>query len=325
MQKRNFWFDRAPSAELQKLFYPRSNLSLFLEIVSNTKIADLSLDVHFRRLDCIHVYCGLTRVIIIKRLKRNNQIKLTADKFYQNQHCGQRFLKNWRENDEDFLEELELYLNQVSVRSQHISKEGTVQLEWSRITNPWTPFDREVRLEYQSTVQRKELRLFDGVESAFKELMRNYDLYRQSSTGLRWAMPKKTALKLDQIAISPDGRLTLVELKHTKGSEPEIYYSPFQLLQYIWEWHIGLNNSRSLIKQVQDLLDARVELGLTSRPSLPLNDDLRAAVCFGIDDRSDEVKRGYQVVLDIVNRHLPPSVSPIETWEYGDVGPRRIF
>ncbi len=51
---------------------------------------------------------------------------------------------------------------------------------------------------------------------------------------------------------------------------------------------------------------------------------MRAAVGFGLDKRTDEVKHRYNRVLGIVNEHRPHGVDPIETWEYLDSGPRQL-
>ena len=118
----------------------------------------------------------------------------------------------------------------------------------------------------------------------------------------------------------------LVELKDAEGGQPkEVYYSPFQLLQYVWEWHEALrNNAPQLLAQVQSLLDSRVALGLVGTPATRLTGDIRAAVCFGRDGRSDEVRQRYSLVLDVCNRHLPKGIGPIETWEYSTDTPSRI-
>ena len=122
-------------------------------------------------------------------------------------------------------------------------------------------------------------------------------------------------MKVDQLAIDKQGQLVLIEIKDSeKGSESEIYYSPFQLLQYIWEWRQGLNNMPTLLDQLQSLLDARKKAKLVDSPRSSLTGDIRAAVCFGADGRSPEVKRRYGFVLDVVSRHLPPGVESIETW-----------
>ena len=88
---------------------------------------------------------------------------------------------------------------------------------------------------------------------------------------------------------------------------------PFQLLQYAWEWHGALEEVRA---DLQELIDARLSVGLTPAGIARLTGGLRAVVGFGTDNRTDEVRRRYGMVLDIVNRYLPPRVAPLETWEH---------
>ena len=49
---------------------------------------------------------------------------------------------------------------------------------------------------------------------------------------------------------------------------------------------------------------------------------MRAAVGFGPDCRGAEVKRRYNMMLDIANQYFPPGMAAIETWEHTDNGPR---
>ena len=56
------------------------------------------------------------------------------------------------------------------------------------------------------------------------------------------------------------------------------------------------------------------ELELIDRHQRMVERRIRAAMGFGADRRSAEVKRRYAEVLRIVNQHLPPEVPPIETW-----------
>ena len=166
---------------------------------------------------------------------------------------------------------------------------------------------------------RKSARIFEGVQSAYSELMVNYQDHLHGRKNDRWVKPKKTGMKVDQLAIDKQGRLVLIEIKDSEnGSESEIYYSPFQLLQYVWEWRQGLNNMPTLLDQLQSLLDARKEAELIGSPQSSLTGDIRAAVCFGADGRSPEVKRRYGFVLGIANSHLPAGVKSIETWIKGD-------
>ena len=75
---------------------------------------------------------------------------------------------------------------------------------------------------------------------------------------------------------------------------------------------------------LQGLLDVRVTLGLTPDSVPRMSGGLRAAVGFGADERSDEVRSRYLTVLGIVNALLPPGVSSIETWALSDGKPVRL-
>ncbi len=318
MAKAEISYRRAPSGELCAFFEQGKFLSPLLDLRRKKwEIFGLGYDIHFRPKDCVHVYCGLTKVIEIQRLHRNGVLKLKADRYYMEQECGKGFFREWYSDDSAFKEKLYTYLKCVKIDSRYIKKEGMIQHVWSQVTEPWMPFDREVRLAYQSREHQKAVRNFDGVEGAYLELDQNWKDHQNERGRNKWAKPKKMATKLDQLAMDPDGRLVLIELKDAKNGNPsEIYYSSFQLLQYIWEWRGALSDTPALLSQIQELLDARAEIGLVERPKSRLTGDIRAAVCFGTDGRSDEVKRRYGIVLDIVNRHLPPGVEPIETWNF---------
>ncbi|MCY4441905.1 MAG: hypothetical protein OXE53_17065 [Deltaproteobacteria bacterium] len=314
MQNAKVCYERAPSDELRKLLMPGCLLAPLIELIDR-QIGDLKLDVHFRSDDCIHVYLGLTAVVKL-RLRKRGGLTVTADKYYRD--CArdpQFFRRVWSDADPAFGKALDDYLKHLQdkniVHPRHTRKEGTVQLSWSRVTQPWTPFDREARLKYESLKHRDEtMKTFGGVNDAFDEL----ELIAKSAK-TRWARLKKTGAKVDQLAVDSDGRLVLIELK--SGSTGE-YYVPFQLLQYVWEWHNALDTSPKLWEKLQTLLKARENVGLIPKlkPSLTRAKGIRAAVCFGPDKRTETVKERYLTVLDIVNkrRHLPAGVQAIETW-----------
>ena len=132
----------------------------------------------------------------------------------------------------------------------------------------------------------------------------------------------KTRLELDQLAVDSAGNLVLLEIKKASSSAQTVYYAPFQLLQNVWEWHRALNTVRS---SVQELLDARVELGLSPRGVPPVAGGIRAVVGFGEDEPRGEVRRRYSKVLRISNRLLPADVPPIETWSLAHGQPAQVF
>ena len=312
MPKLQPFYDRAPSRKLVALLKPRNVLSLLTNKDLRVKELDTCVDVHFRPNDWIHVYCGLTRVIDLRLM--GGEVKLTAHHTYKKQGWD-GFRHPWCDNDPSLPRELRNYLDRVVVNDQHVKAEGSVQLDWSRVTEPWIPFDREIRLE------KRDDWACDGVDDAYEELKKIYREHSRKKGIARWSKPKKTAVKLDQLAIDPDGRLVLLELKSGNTRE---YFAPFQLLQYVCTWHRALQHSPKLLEHVDSVIKARVEVGLMPRPKASLTPQIRAAVCLGPDKRSAEVKRRYGIVLGIVNRHRPAGVPPFETWEYACGAPREL-
>ena len=311
-------YNRAPSKELQALLQPKRLLEPLLAL-NKRKHKDIELDVHFRPDDKIHVYCGLTKLLTVQRLKNGN-VKAGAHLTYSEQPCAQALLRRWRANESGFGTALNTYLNGVEVESKYIQGEGAVQLRWSRVRDPWLPFDREAVLDYENMAYRDQSRKFSEVEYVRAEL-------KNMAAAYGWETPSlKVGSKLDQLAVDSDGRLALIECKDASKGAAKMYYAPLQLLQYVWEWHTVLEGVRG---QLQELIDVRMELRLPlelpPRSATRLTGGIRAAVCFGPDKRSAEVKSRARIVLDVVNRNLPPSVPVIETWAM-DAGssPRRL-
>ena len=296
-------YNRAPSKELQALLQPKRLLAPLLAL-NRRKHKDIELDVHFRPDDKIHVYCGLTKLLTVQRLKNGN-VKAGAHLTYSEQPCAQALLRRWGANESGFGNALNTYLNSVDVKSRYIQGEGAVQLRWSRVRDPWLPFDREAVLGYENMALQNQSREFSEVECVRAEL-------ENMNAGCRWGkLSPQDGVELDQLAVDSDGRLALIECKDASKGAAKMYYAPLQLLQYVWEWHTVLEGVRG---QLQELIDVRMELGLTPRSAARLTGGIRAAVCFGPDKRSADVKSRARIVLDVVNRNLPPSVPVIEIW-----------
>ena len=281
--------------------------------LNGREVAGLELDVHLRKNGEVQVYCGLARVLNVRR-NRNGTVRVSAHKTFRDQFsCGNLFSRRWKANESrEFKRELEAYLANLSVARRHIDGEGSVQSLWSRATEPWLPFDREAVLAYKSRAESASARQFGSVDRARAELEAIVEDRRNSPRSRdRWTKLPGSGREVDQLAIDSDGRLVLLELKDASAGPSSVYYTPLQLLQYVWEWYAALGSVRD---QLQDLIDARVKLGLTPGPAPRLGGGIRAAVCFGRDTRSGEVKRRYDSVMELVNRHLPCGVPPIETW-----------
>ena len=304
MTKNAYFYDRAPSDQFMALLAPGGFLESLTHLRERT-VAGLKLDVQLRANDEVHVYCGLTRLMVIRRAA-GGKVLVTADSVYRKQDRDARFFKEWNGNESnEFPGALESYLRGVKVRSNHTAREGKVQSLWSKVTQPWTPIDREAVLGGRG----KESQELKAARAELEDLAAS----QGESAGPRgkWSPPPARGREIDQLAVDAAGRLVLLELKDASSSSASVYYTPFQLLHYVWEWHDALECVRG---RLQELIDARVALGLTPGPVPRITGGIRAAVCFGEDLRTKEVRRRYELVLDVANRHLPPCVPRIETW-----------
>ena len=304
-------YERAPSDDLLALLSPGGFLRPLLEL-GKREVAGLPLDVHLRPKDEVHVYCGLTRVLRAKRAS-GASAKVWAHATYRKQPCAKPLFRSWSgDGRAEFEAALAAYVEGVQVNSRHTQGEGRVQCLWSRITDPWFPFDRESVL-----AESPEGESFEQVDSARAEL----EAIVKSRSGSdrrrdRWQDVPSFGEEADQLAVDPEGHLVLIELKHASAKAgAKAYYAPFQLLHYVWQWHEALEAIR---EDLQELISARVALGLPPSSVPPITRGIRPIVGFGLDCRSPEVKRRYSKVLQVVNQHLPPRVPPIETWAFAD-------
>ena len=313
-------YDRAPSPEMQALLSTGGFLAPLLAL-SKRKVARCHLDVHLRPDDKAIVYCGLTKLVDISL--KNGMINVTAESTYTTQSCAGDLFREWNTRESGFEETLSNYLDNVVVAEAQTGREGGIQARWSRVTEPWIPFDRDAVLAYESETEKAKVMECKEVDEAYMQLGAIVASKRKlPSRKDHWAMlpQRKKSNEIDQIAVDPQGRLVIVELKDASASD--VYYAPFQLLQYVLEWHNALGAVQG---SLQRLLDARVALGLTPANVPRITGGIRAAIGFVEDDRSEEVRFRYERVLAVVNTHLPPGVPPIETWKLWVAGPPELI
>ena len=279
-------YSRAPSDALKALLRPTGFLAPLLQLQKRS-VAGLPLDVHLRRHDEVHVYCGLTRILKARR-NRNGFVSVSAHQAYSHQDCAKAILRVWSiAEGQEFERDLDAYVSQVWVHERHTGRERFIQATWSRIEEPWTPFDREAVLGYSTKLESNKARKFRSVDRARLELVaiaeHQQDSMEQNET---WAMPGVAGREVDQLAVDAEGRLVLIELKSSSATPSAVYYSPFQLLQYIWEWHSALP---SVLVQLQQLIDARAEFGLTVGSISRLSGGLPGRSLFRSQDRERAV------------------------------------
>ncbi|MXW84764.1 MAG: hypothetical protein F4Z55_02170 [Boseongicola sp. SB0667_bin_21] len=322
-------YNRAPSRALLRLLAANAPLARLLR---PRTASGIEIEIQFRGGSEIHLCCGLTCILKCRR-KGGNSIRVETGRKHACRpganglfRPGSRCVSNggayvgdvWSVGDPAFARAVETFLDEVTVGERQ-AKEGLIQARWSRVTAPWTVFDKEAQLAYPSKPAR-ERRLSEAfrpsVEAARSQV---------HALGLRrnWARlsAAKTRLKVDALAVDPEGNLVLLEVKDASGSASEVYYAPFQLLQNVWEWQRALPAVR---RSLQELLDARMELVLTPSGVAQVTGGIRAAVGFGADHRSEEVKFRHSEVLNAANAHLPPGVPPIETWALANGQPTRL-
>ena len=320
------FYERVPSRELRQALAPDGFLA---PLLAKRTVADVGLEPHLRSGDEVHLYCGLT-CLVKGGLEGSNSVWIESHRTYASQPCASRLFHpertrsvsryyrraTWRTSEAGFAAALDAFLAVVCVNPRQ-TKEGAIQARWSRVGEPWIVIDKEAALAYPSKAERKR-RLKNALHPSVEEARSELRALALSQRSLpmrrnRWAMPPnpKENLKLDRLAIDPAGNLVLLEIKNASGSSSKVYYAPFQLLQNIWEWQCALDTVRDSLRK---LLDARVDLGLTTADVSPLTGGIRAAVGFGEDGWSEEVRWRYAQVLAVANAHLPSGVTPIETW-----------
>lgn len=142
-------YKRAPSEEFLKLLEPGGDLS-WLIAFNKQVVCGIELDVHLRSDDEVNFYCGLTRILRLRRLKqRKGHIKVWASDSYEQYADG--LFKHWPINSPSLQKAIVDYLDRVKVNQSFTRGEGAIQVRWSRIERPWLPLDREAVFDYEST------------------------------------------------------------------------------------------------------------------------------------------------------------------------------
>ena len=202
-------YQRAPSEELGRLLAPGGLLRPLVSITTR-RVNNLELDVHLRSNDEVQVYCGLTRILNVRR-NRNGTVSLSAHQRYGNQGCAKAILRQWRTDEvNEFSRALDAYLDGVKVAPRHTAGEGAVQSMWSRVKYPWVPFDREAVLSYRSGGALMAAAGLEQVKRAHTEL-------EAIAESQQWTSPPTAGGEVDQLAVDQEGRLVIAELKTCFG------------------------------------------------------------------------------------------------------------
>ena len=110
-------YPRAPSEELRELLMPGGFLAPVMAL-NRRKFKGVELGVYFRINDEIQVYCGLTRILIIRRLQRpGGRLNIGADGRYTEQldAWDTGLFRRWSDGEQGLAEAIEAYLDTVEV------------------------------------------------------------------------------------------------------------------------------------------------------------------------------------------------------------------
>lgn len=333
MAKLGISYKRAPSEELLQLLMPGSDLSWLVKLNEEKEVEGQKHDVHFRNIqtkegNIIRVYRGGTGLIDLKFVITKGKVDVGADKKYEEKWSGKGLFCRHKVGcigKKQFRKNVDHYLDFVDINPSRIGQEGAIQASWSRVKTPWVPFDREANLAYESEEYKKRFKHFPKVNEACKELRA---INNADKNELEKPPRPKSRNKVDQLAVDSEGHLVLLELKDSSAkSAPSVYYAPFQLLQYVWEWHKALQ-CESVRADLQKLIDTRNMLKLSPQPIPKFKGGMRAAIGFGsfFPNTDNKRQRGYKYkkVLDIVNKHLPPGIPSIQTWYWPEDSPDQL-
>ncbi len=306
-------YPRAPSKELVALLKSGEFLRPLIDL-NKREVRGLRLDVHFRADDWVAVYCGLANILKVRLSPTKETIEVTAAETYS-QQCQALFCER-PVGDPGFGEALDAYIDVLEVEPRYTEGEGRVQLNWSKEANYWATLDREAELSYGTTDRLMRYVNCSEVVDAREELARTINA--DDKTWKKLNQDEKPR-KLDLLACGREGKLVLIEVK------PDVskYYAPIQLLHYVWEWSMALRDNSHLLAELQVLIDKRAELGL-SAASVRLIGGIRPVVAIGEGGGSEETRRRYNKVLEVVNGHLPPEVSQMEIWRHRNGKPVRL-
>ena len=311
-------YKRAPSEELLRLLMPGGDLSWLIDL-GKKEVAGHQHDVHFRKGDEVHIYRGGTRILSIQRLKSGG-IKVPGAIYGTYKKQLQRFglCRTWDAGDPELPELLRHYLHKVKVSPSWVKGEGAVQIQWSRVgIYPWALFDREAVLKgLDTTSPESTMVTLARIAINLEGMKGGWDELKQST--------KSSGGEADQLAVDEQGRLVLLELKDGLKRGKDVYFAPFQLLEYVCDWHKTLRNTPGLRQDLQALIESRKKVGLTHKDSPELTGGIRATVGFGYGIPAAKTKERYRKVLEIVNENLPPGVSDIETWAWSENGPFQL-
>lgn len=275
-------------------------------------------DIQFRENNNVAVYCGLTKVLNIKFNQRGGIPFRFNSKSYSKQSCFPSIEINT--NPEQVIQAVHNYLNQMIIDDKWWKKEGIVQTQYIslcsrnwKISAPAAIFDKELVFSYKSEKVKTFLhnKYTEQINSIKNKLINNI--------GNNWKAIKETgAEEIDLMGFSAKGNeLYIIEVKGNNASADQIYYSPFQLLYYIYQWNDALNNSPKIVQNINDLVNQKKVISLLPANFPKLNEVEKIIPVLAVQKKtwSDEVQNRLESTIRFINLNTNRSLLNFEIWE----------
>ena len=220
-------YERVPSRQLRQTLAPEG---FFAPLLAKRTVRGVGLELHLRRGDEVHLYCGLT-CLVKGGLEGSGSVWIESHRIYASQRCASGLFRPertrsvgrdyrraaWRMSEAGFANALDDFLAVVCVDPRQ-TREGAIQARWSRIDAPWLVFDKEAALAYPSEAER-ERRLKRAFHPSVEEGRSKNAPSPTSRSGRRPRSACCAGCSTDRAGSGPDGSsrsLSGPAMRHTR-------------------------------------------------------------------------------------------------------------
>lgn len=299
------YYNRTLSASFSRLLEKGGELRWLFDFVVQHDYLDFQIGKSKTK-EWISVYCGLTRLFSIKKLKDSFIFIDTADK-YQKLSQG---LYGKKEPSQCFKNEIETLISEIQKdkafdRYYQIGKEGYFQNEFSRrfgiLGRPDDDFviiDKEAVIGFKDKDEKAFI--FGSIQERYKQIQCEVSENNPQRFG-KGLQKKSIGNELDFLALDKDGNVLLIEFKHRTNTSG-IYLSPLQIGLYFDIFSVLPR--KDLEDCVFDMLEQKQRIGLINlswKKPERIKDIIPVLIISDFNNRSI-AKKNFYAVLEIIRR-----------------------
>lgn len=250
------YYDRTASQALLDALKPKGVFPYLAEIAHTQHLADLQLRGYPGKKRCwATLYVGLTKVLDVFEKRGEFWLKGKAHPLWDTEWEIRQPADHWHTLVEPIRQYLDATIGGVA---KQFTNEGAVQaMLCTRASALFSVIDREAVIGFSNTAERI---------STYERLQKPLHDACVLEPAPKWFKPKKFGGELDLLAVDPQGRLLVIEIK-PGSSTSGITWAPLQAMFYAelfraWSAEAGEASHANL----QSMLKQRVTLGLTQDP-----------------------------------------------------------